>query len=275
MTDRDDPWAPRPGAELTAKMCAVMRDVGGVAHDKRNQAQGYDYASAAAVCAAIQRAMATHGLVIEAQRVEILATEQTTSQRGTVGVRLTTRTTIRVGDGSGACAIASALASGADSGDKAPMKADTVGAKYALARLFVVSLGVDPEADEETDRDPPQRAAAPAPASASAPRRPREQPPQRAAAEPKARAVDGRGARVYDAGFRLRFGRAKGTAVRDAQTEDLEWYAAKLDPASAQWGADNRAIIAVIEAELARRKDPGMPAEEAGDPGPGDDDIPF
>ena len=44
------------------------------------------------------------------------------------------------------------MGQGTDKGDKAVMKANTAALKYALAGIFLISWGDDPEADVETDK---------------------------------------------------------------------------------------------------------------------------
>jgi len=88
------------------------------------------------------------------------------------------------------------------------------------------------------------------------------------------------------------YGRAKGQPVVGASTQDLEFYAGGCrrslgDPAKSRWHDKERALLAVIEAELARQAGGGgsvggggggrssAPRDEDGPPPMTDDDIPF
>ena len=81
------------------------------------------------------------------------------------------------------------------------------------------------------------------------------------------------------------YGRSKGAPIAGASEQDLEYYAAGCrrtlgDPAKSRWHDKERALLAAIEAELARQRGglpPMPPPPESADepPPPGDDDIPF
>ncbi|MFN7131561.1 MAG: hypothetical protein ACK4N5_05725 [Myxococcales bacterium] len=78
------------------------------------------------------------------------------------------------------------------------------------------------------------------------------------------------------------YGRSKGAPIRGASMQDLEYYKngalrSLNDPAKARWHDKERALLAAIEAEIARQGggggDEGGPVD--GPPPHGDDDIPF
>lgn len=76
------------------------------------------------------------------------------------------------------------------------------------------------------------------------------------------------------------YGRSKGAPIAGASMQDLEYYAAGArrtlaDPAKARWHDKERALLAVIEAEIARQGGAPAGADEDRPPPPGDDDIPF
>lgn len=89
------------------------------------------------------------------------------------------------------------------------------------------------------------------------------------------------------------YGRSKGGPIRGATMQDLEYYAngakrSLADPSKARWHDKERALLASIEAEIARQRGGGGGEEERGggggygrppedgEPPPhGDDDIPF
>lgn len=86
----------------------------------------------------------------------------------------------------------------------------------------------------------------------------------------------------------MKFGRAKGTPISQANDHDLDWYAKAIakgidDPAKAQYRAKGERDLAEIRAEQARRKAPATntsaavddPYAERDDFDNGDDEIPY
>ena len=86
------------------------------------------------------------------------------------------------------------------------------------------------------------------------------------------------------------YGRSKGGPIRGASMQDLEYYAngarrSLADPGKARWHDKERALLAAIEAEIARQRGGGSGEEERGgssgamddsEPPPHtDEDIPF
>ncbi|HCF57107.1 MAG TPA: hypothetical protein DFS52_03795 [Myxococcales bacterium] len=78
------------------------------------------------------------------------------------------------------------------------------------------------------------------------------------------------------------YGRSKGMPIQGASMQDLEYYAAGChrtlnDPAKSRWHEKERALLAAIEAEIARQQGGGGGESGGGyePPPPGDDDIPF
>lgn len=153
--------------EFDADLAAVGQAVGFIAFDKKNDAQGYKYASAAAVLEKVNEALFSRGISVQ-PAVTIISQERT--PKGallvTVGLKLTlTRgAQYRTFEGIG---------SGSDHGDKAVMKALTAAHKYAYALAFAISWGDDPEADSSTDREAKQ-----APTPPAARRRPTTETPK-------------------------------------------------------------------------------------------------
>ena len=83
------------------------------------------------------------------------------------------------------------------------------------------------------------------------------------------------------------YGRSKGAPIAGASVQDLEFYISGSrrsldDPSKARWHDKERALLAVMEAELARQRggaggDSGFAGQDAYDDAPphSDDDIPF
>ncbi len=82
------------------------------------------------------------------------------------------------------------------------------------------------------------------------------------------------------------YGRAKGEPIASASDSDLDFYAngarrSLNDPAKSRWHDRERALLAAIEAEIARRQgdgqgdDPSFGEPPGGGGGSADPDIPF
>ena len=129
------------------KIAAVMQACGSIERDGTNSHHKYTYTSAEAVKRAVQKACASQGLAMI-----------TTIERldGSTFDRVTCKAAITVTDGEHSIS-AEGIGSGTDRGDKASMKACTAAVKYALAHLFCLPFGDDPEADARTDIDADKR----------------------------------------------------------------------------------------------------------------------
>lgn len=77
------------------------------------------------------------------------------------------------------------------------------------------------------------------------------------------------------------YGRSKGMPIKGATMQDLEYYANGCkrtlnDPGKARWHDKERALLAAIEAEIARQGGQSVQEPESeGPPPPGDEDAPF
>lgn len=78
------------------------------------------------------------------------------------------------------------------------------------------------------------------------------------------------------------YGRSKGAPIAGASIADLEYYIngsrrSLNDPGKARWHEKERALLAVMEAELARQRGgrESAPSDDLEPPGHSDDDIPF
>lgn len=145
-------------APLARRLARAASRCAYVQKDRDNAAQGYRYASAAAVLQKINEALAAEEIATTV-RVELLSAAPTPSGKQTV---VTVKVYVTYHGPDGDRLTTEGLGSGADSGDKAVMKAQTAAIKYAHLLAFNVSTGDDPEADEETDRAASGKARAPA-----------------------------------------------------------------------------------------------------------------
>lgn len=82
------------------------------------------------------------------------------------------------------------------------------------------------------------------------------------------------------------YGRSKGAPIAGASVQDLEFYIGGSrrsldDPSKSRWHDKERALLAAMEAELARQRGAGgdgadfAPPDDYDGPPPSDDDIPF
>lgn len=136
---------------LVQKLVEVSEEIGFIEFDARNQAQSYGYASAAGIIRAINKAMASRGLlcVVTKQTLHHFSTPVKKESQGQAVVEVE----MAVTDGNGDVLKFVGIGQGADSYDKAVTKALTAAKKYALAGLLTLGWGAqDPEADESTDR---------------------------------------------------------------------------------------------------------------------------
>lgn len=143
-----------PAGGLAVALATIMGDLGGIEHDGRNPAQGYQYTSYDAIAGRLRPLMAREGVVLAPVRVEVLGERDIagrTSSWHVVRLAVTYRLTHAA---SGDSLDVPIVAEGADSSDKAIPKALTMAQKYLFKQVFLVSTGEDDaEADERLDRD--------------------------------------------------------------------------------------------------------------------------
>lgn len=135
---------------LHDKLAEISGEIGFIEFDGTNKSQNYNYASAAGVIRAINKAMVERNLVCRVDRQELhhfsLPVKGTSQGQAVVEVAMS------ITDGKDRVDFVG-IGQGADSGDKAITKALTAAKKYALAGLLTLGWGaVDPEGDESTDK---------------------------------------------------------------------------------------------------------------------------
>lgn len=127
---------------ILAKVFELQKRAGAFKKDKQNPHFKYGYASAEGVSEAIKPLFAELGIVVQLNIVPA-------ANMGNVLVAQAALTLIDPVDGSSL--EFSSIGSGADSGDKAAMKAATAAQKYATIAAAFGASGDDPEADAKTD----------------------------------------------------------------------------------------------------------------------------
>lgn len=137
---------------LGEALCAVMADVRYVQKTGRNAFHKYSYASEGDLAAAVQPAMATHGLAMVPHRITI-AREETAPTRSGARQWLTTVSGcyLLMHGASGQQIEVACVGSGIDGEDKGAYKAMTGALKYALRQMLILPTGDDPDADTIAD----------------------------------------------------------------------------------------------------------------------------
>jgi len=154
-----EPVGPLPTPRgLVAKLAAVMAGIKHVPKRGRNAFHGYDYATEADIADAVREGLAEQGVMIFPS-VEKLEWRSVETKSGAQAVA-TLHVRFCVTDGVETREFLM-LGEGQDGGDKATYKAMTGAQKYMLLKLFLISTGDDPEAD-----DAPRKPEAPKPAPA-------------------------------------------------------------------------------------------------------------
>jgi hypothetical protein len=224
---------------LAKKLAEVAREVSYVQKDGANAFHKYRYASAAAVLEKVNQAFSSRNIATFPS-VDVLENVTVATKQGEARL-VTVRVKVRLVDGeTGETDTLEGLGSGSDNGDKAVMKAQTAGIKYAYMLGFSISTGDDPEADASTDE-----------ATSAAPQRA----PVESVTAPKRDAAPSPG---YDSSLTMRFGPAKGVPISDMGPQDLAFYinAAErgiADPSKAQWKANTEKQLAALRAEYTKR----------------------
>jgi hypothetical protein len=135
-------------AEIHEAIAAIMADVGSIAKDKRNAAQGYNFRGIEDVYSAVHPLFIKHGVFSVPEVIAERSEERQGKSGGALIYRiLTIRYTFFAKDGSSIQAVV--IGEGMDSGDKASNKAQSVAHKYAIIQLLAIptSDAIDPEQD--------------------------------------------------------------------------------------------------------------------------------
>jgi len=133
----------------------VSRDVGSIAKDRKNSAQGFNYRGIDDVLDAFHVPLAKHGVFVAPSYTVIDSTERPTKSGGVqFVVRVAGTFTFYAGDGSSV--QATTVGEAMDTGDKATNKAMSVAMKYAMFQVFAVPVsGVMDDADADSPEETP------------------------------------------------------------------------------------------------------------------------
>lgn len=146
---------------IAARMVAVMRDLGAIGKDKKNEAQGFKYRGIDDVYNAINPILAKHGVFMTAQIIS-KSREERTNAKGTVLAFTSLRMRYSFIAEDGTSVETEAEGEGMDSGDKSSNKAMAVAHKYALLQAFCIPTKDldDPDAQVHEVTAKPARPAA-------------------------------------------------------------------------------------------------------------------
>jgi hypothetical protein len=135
---------------IAGAICAVMKDCKGIKETGYNKHANYKYASDADILRVVQPSMATHGLALTIDDIDI----EHRSLGGKMAQWCVAKVTYRLTHTSGEHLTVVAIGSGADNVDKGPYKALTGALKYALRAIFLLPTGQDPDQWGGNDRKP-------------------------------------------------------------------------------------------------------------------------
>ena len=144
----------QPTGGLVAAINEVMREVKYLQKTGHNKFHGYKYASEADMKAALQPAMAKHGLALLPVAIDYATTEVQKTAKGKEQYRTDMRVKFKLLHSSGESEVVEVVGCGIDGEDKGAYKAMTGAIKYALHTAFLVPTGEDPEQDEREQTAP-------------------------------------------------------------------------------------------------------------------------
>lgn len=138
--------------ELQRAIIDVMSEMGTVAKDGQNLAQGYSFTSEAAIANTLRPLLVKNGLMLVPETIKVISTEPIET-RNTKMQRVVIEAGYRLMHISGQAIDLTIPAEGVDSLDKAIPKALTMAYKYAMIQLFCIGRGDDPDAGKGYEAD--------------------------------------------------------------------------------------------------------------------------
>lgn len=133
-------------SKLYKKIHSVMKAIGTIAHDKKNEAQGYTYASAEKVIDEVRKLMITNDLIVSGSKTNGIT--YTPNAKG----HLIANTVIEFAIAdveTGETALYEIPTAGFDSLDKGVFKMITGAYKYLLRVAFMIEMTDDPEKESK------------------------------------------------------------------------------------------------------------------------------
>lgn len=142
---------------IYTKLLAVMKGVGAVGKDRKNQQQGYSFRGIDDVMNELHDKFSEHGILVLTDIIDQRREERTSKNGGLMLYSVNTyRFTFVAEDGSSV--VVTQVGEGMDSGDKASNKAASVALKYALLFMFLIPTEEpkDPENESQNLSAPKQ-----------------------------------------------------------------------------------------------------------------------
>lgn len=132
-------------SKIHKAIVAVMREVGAIGKDEKNEQQRFNYRSIEAVYNRVQPLFAQHGIFSYPKVIEQARAEGKSKQGGVIHYAiLTVEYTFAAEDGSSIAVVV--VGEGMDSGDKASNKAMAAAHKYAICQVLNIPYQViDPD----------------------------------------------------------------------------------------------------------------------------------
>lgn len=138
---------------IASKLIKVMVECSVVRKNGTNDFHHYKYATSADVLEKVNTSLVKHNIA-SVVLPEILSSSDVVTNKGNTEHLVTVKVSITLIDGdSGESLTLVGIGSGQDGGDKAVMKAETAGIKYAFLLSLAISTNDDPEADTRTDEE--------------------------------------------------------------------------------------------------------------------------
>ena len=144
---------------LVQKLSEVMKELGAIGKDGRNNFQNYEYVSHANMMSKLHPLLCKQGIIMRASHVTVEHYGTSENAKGNTQSHVVLKVRYELTDGNETI-YAVGIGEGVDSGDKASYKAQTGAHKYALKALFSIPDELDAEGDETTDapaRDIPRK----------------------------------------------------------------------------------------------------------------------
>jgi hypothetical protein len=166
---------PPPKGDIHKAIAAIMKDVGGVGKNGKNEQQGYRFRGIADIYLACQPVMAKHGVHMSPHAVLDEKIWERTTKSGSLQMHIRARIEFRFYHQDGSYVSCVTTGEAMDTSDKASNKVMSAAVKYALIVTFAI-----PEQDPEADADnssheaaaPASKAIVPGTAPNTAPRKP-------------------------------------------------------------------------------------------------------
>lgn len=134
--------------KIANKLVSIMNEVSYVEKKGKNEFHNYTYATSADVLEKINKALVKYNLC-SIVMPELLQMDEVITAKGNKEHLATVRIIVKLIDcESGETIEFTGIGSGQDAGDKAVMKAQTAGIKYAYMMSLAIATGDDPEQED-------------------------------------------------------------------------------------------------------------------------------